>query len=287
LLSLLDIARRGERTLVMGILNVTPDSFSDGGRFFNASSAIAAARQMVDDGADIIDVGGESTRPGSEPVSPEEEIRRVLPVIEAIGSSVSVSIDTTKAAVARESLSAGAVMVNDISGMTFDAEMARLVAETRAPVCLMHMRGSPSTMQSRATYGDVVREVKEELSARIAGAKAEGVRDGQIVIDPGFGFAKLAEHNLEIVRRLREFCDLRYPILIGPSRKSTIGKVLGGLPAEERLEGTAALVALSIANGASIVRVHDVKEMARVVRMTDAVVRGWSEEGSTKVLERT
>ena len=261
----------------MGILNVTPDSFSDGGRFFDASNAIAAARQMIDDGADIIDIGGESTRPGSEPVSAEEEIRRVLPVIEAIGRSVPVSIDTTKASVARAALEACAVMVNDISGMSAEPEMVSVVAESGCPVCLMHMRGTPSTMQSQAVYGDVVREVKEELLARIAAARTGGVKDGQIVVDPGFGFAKLADHNLEIVRRLREFCGLGYPVLIGPSRKSTIGKILGGLPAEERLEGTSALVALSIANGASIVRVHDVKEIARVVRMTDAVVRGWSE----------
>jgi dihydropteroate synthase len=265
----------------MGILNITPDSFSDGGKFLGLDPAARAAEQMARDGADIIDIGGESTRPGSDTVPPDEELRRVLPVIQALASRLEtpLSIDTVKSSVAEAALEAGAVMVNDISGLAADAEMAALVSDTGVHVCLMHMRGTPKTMLSNAHYGDVVLEVREELEERIGAAKASGVRDDQIIIDPGFGFAKTSAHNLEIIRRLREIVSLGYPILVGPSRKSTIGKVLGGLPVNERLEGTAALVALSIANGAAIVRVHDVKEMSRVARMTDAVVRGnWREE---------
>lgn len=274
--SLLDIARRGERTLVMGILNVTPDSFSDGGLFFDATAAIAAAERLAAEGADILDIGGESTRPGSDPVSVEEELRRVIPVIEALAARIDIpiSIDTMKSQVARQALIAGAAMVNDVTGMSADPTMAALVAESGVPVCLMHMRGTPKTMQKEPVYADVAAEVQAELLERISVAKRAGVVDGQIIVDPGFGFAKNVSHNLEIIRRLREVVDLGYPVLIGPSRKSTIGKVLGGLAADDRLEGTAALVALSIANGASIVRVHDVKEMVRVARMTDAVVRG-------------
>jgi dihydropteroate synthase len=277
---LLDAARRGERTLVVGILNVTPDSFSDGGQFVDTESALAAAARMAQDGADILDIGGESTRPGSSAVSEADEIRRVVPVIRAIAQSlgIPISIDTMKHGVATQALEAGAVMVNDVTGMSFDPEMARLVAETAVPVCIMHMRGTPKTMQKASRYGDVVREVRDELNQRVAMAKAAGVRNEQIVIDPGFGFAKTASHNLELVRRLGEIADMGYPVLIGPSRKSTLGKVLGGLPVEDRLEGTSATVALSIAYGASIVRVHDVKEIARVVRMADAIVRGnWRE----------
>jgi dihydropteroate synthase len=279
---LLDIARRGERTLVMGILNVTPDSFSDGGLYLGPEDALRRAEAMAADGADIIDVGGESTRPGAEPLSVEEELGRVIPVIEAIHAScaIPVSIDTYKAAVAARAIEAGASMVNDISGLMFDAEMGATVARAGVPVCLMHTRGTPRDMQSNAVYGDVVEDVKCELSSRVDAALAAGISRESIVLDPGFGFAKNAEHNLELLRRLRELTTLGFPLLAGTSRKSTIGKVLGGLPVEERLEGTAATVALSIANGASIVRVHDVKEMVRVARMSDAVVRGgWQESG--------
>ena len=277
--SLLETARKGERTLVMGILNITPDSFSDGGLFLHSRAAIDRAIQMAADGADIIDIGGESTRPNAEPLSETEELARVLPVIQALVRSIEtpISIDTYKAAVARKAVHSGAAMVNDISALTFDPNMAATVAELGVPVCLMHIQGTPRNMQQNPVYDDVVTDVKNWLADRIAAAKLAGITDENIIVDPGFGFGKTVKHNLELLRRLRELTELGYPVLSGTSRKSTIGKVLGGLPPEERLEGTAATVALSIANGASIVRVHDVKEMARVARMTDAVVRGWSE----------
>jgi dihydropteroate synthase len=272
----LDVARRGERTLVMGILNVTPDSFSDGGRFLTPDAAVQQAIRMAEDGADIIDVGGESTRPGSDPLPVEEELARILPVIRAVAGRIPtpISVDTYKSAVANRAIEAGAAMVNDVSALAFDPDMAATVAELEVPICLMHIRGTPKTMQQNPVYGDVVSEVKAELMERIQVALDAAIRPENIIIDPGFGFAKTAGHNLELLRRLRELTELGYPILSGTSRKSTIGKVLGGLSVEERLEGTAATVALSIANGASVVRVHDVKEMVRVARMTDAVVRG-------------
>ena len=277
--SLLDTARRSERTLVMGILNVTPDSFSDGGLFFGAQAAIEHARRIADEGADIIDIGGESTRPNAEPLSQQDELGRVLPVIDAIAGAIEcpISIDTYKSIVARAAIEAGAAMVNDISALTFDPSMAPTLADLEVPVCLMHIQGTPRDMQQNPVYNDVVGDVKSWLAGRIAAAKRAGIRDENIIIDPGFGFGKTVQHNLELLRRLRELTELGYPVLMGTSRKSTIGKVLGGLPPGERLEGTAATVALSIANGASIVRVHDVIEMVRVVKMTDAVVRGWRE----------
>lgn len=260
----------------MGVLNVTPDSFSDGGLFLDPSNALRQAERMAEEGADILDVGGESTRPGADPLPPEEELARILPVIRAVAARlpVPISVDTYKARVAREAIQTGAVMVNDISALMFDPEMAPTVAALQVPVCLMHIKGTPKNMQQNPTYDDVVTEVRDWLRERAAAARAAGVAEEDIIIDPGFGFGKTVEHNLEILRRLREFTTLGYPLLIGTSRKSTIGKVLGDLPPHERLEGTAATVALSIANGASIVRVHDVKEMARVARMADAVVRG-------------
>ena len=262
------------RTLVMGILNVTPDSFSDGGKHLNHTTATDAAMQMVADGADIIDVGGESTRPGSEPVAEDEEIRRVVPVIESIraASPIAISIDTYKAGVAKAALDAGADIINDISAMSFDLKMATLAASANAPVILMHIKGTPKEMQASPVYDDLMAEVSAFLRERIEAAKAAGVDERLLIIDPGFGFGKTVEHNLTLLRRLREFKSIGRPILMGTSRKSTIGRVLGDLPSGERLEGTAATVALSIANGANIVRVHDVKEMARVARMTDAVI---------------
>jgi len=264
------------RTLVMGILNVTPDSFSDGGRHRDQDAATTWALQMAADGADIVDVGGESTRPGAEPVTEQEETDRVVPVIERIRREcdVAVSIDTYKSAVARAALNAGADMVNDISGMSFDPQMRLLVAERRVPAILMHIKGTPRDMQKDPVYDDLLSEITAYLRERIREAVEAGVDERLLIVDPGFGFGKTVEHNLVILRRLREIKSMGRPILIGTSRKSTIGRVLGDLPPEERLEGTAATVALSIANGASIVRVHDVKEMARVVRMSDAVVRG-------------
>jgi dihydropteroate synthase len=264
-----------QRTVIMGILNVTPDSFYDGGRYARAEAAVQHALQMVQDGADIVDIGGESTRPGSQPVPEEEELRRVLPVIEAVRGQVDVpiSIDTTKSRVAERALQAGACMVNDISGLGFDPRMAEVVARHGALCCVMHIQGTPQTMQQNPQYEDVVRDISRYFEERLALAERAGILRENIWLDPGIGFGKTVEHNLEILRRLREFTAFGLPILIGTSRKSFIGKILGDLPPEERLEGTAATVAIAIMNGANAVRVHDVREMVRVARMTDAVCR--------------
>lgn len=279
---LLDIARKGERTLIMGILNVTPDSFSDGGLYLQPNKAVARAEQMVADGADILDIGGESTRPSTfrthAPLPAEEELQRILPVIAALISSptlahVPISVDTYKAEVARRALTAGAAMINDISAMRADPAMATTVAELRVPICLMHMPGLPTAIPEEPGYDDVVQEVCDHLRERATTALSAGIAPDKILLDPGIGFGKTVEENLQLLRRQRELLALGYPLLIGTSRKSTIGKVLGGLPPEERLEGTAATVAVSIVYGAAIVRVHDVREMARVARMTDAIVR--------------
>ncbi len=258
----------GRRTLVMGILNVTPDSFSDGGRYLDVEAAVRRAHEMVEEGADIIDVGGESTRPGASPVPDEEEKARVLPVIEALAATlpVPVSVDTYKASVARAALAAGATIVNDVWGLQHDRDMAAAVAGAGAAVVVMHNRPAPDYT------GDLIAEIKAFLRESAARARAAGVTDDRIIVDPGFGFGKTPEHNLEVTARLAELRGLGYPVLLGPSRKSTIGKVLD-LPVGERLEGTAAVVALAAAQGADIVRVHDVREMVRVVRMTDAVTR--------------
>jgi len=279
--NLLQLARGGKRTLIMGVLNITPDSFSDGGCFAAVDAALAGAEQMLRDGADILDIGGESTRPATftshAPLPSDEEKRRILPVIEAIARrfpEAPISVDTYKADVARSALEIGAVFVNDISALRADSEMAPLIAKTGAVVCLMHMPGLPTDIPRNPEYGDVVEDVRAYLAERAEAALDAGIAPENIVLDPGFGFGKTAEQNLELLRCLRELTDLGYPLLVGTSRKSTIGKVLGGLPPSERKEGTAATVALSIAYGASIVRVHDVLEMARVARMSDAVVRG-------------
>jgi len=266
----------GRRTLVMGVLNVTPDSFYDGGRYADPAAALERAARMVEEGADIIDVGGESTRPNAEPVSAEEEMRRVVPVVSAIASRLKtpISIDTYKSEVAEAALDAGASIVNDISGLRFDAKMARVAAKYSALVVIMHIKGTPKTMQLSPEYGDVVREVREYLQQGCALAEAAGVPRDRIWIDPGIGFGKTTEHNLTLLRELRALRATGYPVLVGTSNKSVIGNVLG-LPVTERKEGTAATVALSIANGAEIVRVHDVLAMRRVCDMTDAIVRGW------------
>lgn len=263
------------RTVVMGILNVTPDSFYDGGRYAQPEAAVRRALQMVEEGADILDIGGESTRPGSQPVSEEEELCRVLPVIEAIRerTDVPLSIDTTKSRVAERALQAGACMVNDISGLGFDPRMAEVVAQHGALCCIMHIQGTPQTMQRNPHYEDVVRDISRYFEQRLALAERAGIPREHIWLDPGIGFGKTVEHNLDILRRLRELTMLGLPLLVGTSRKSFIGKVLGDLPPEERLEGTAATVAIAIINGANAVRVHDVKEMVRVARMTDAVLQ--------------
>ncbi len=267
----------GERTLVMGILNVTPDSFSDGGLYTDPGRAVEHALEMVEAGADIIDVGGESTRPGAEPVPAEEERRRVVPVIRALRrqSDVLISVDSYKAEVARAAVEAGADIVNDISGLGFDEEMPQLLATSGVGLVLMHIKGTPRTMQRNPVYRDVIGEISGYFAERLAKAEEAGISREQVVLDPGIGFGKQLVHNLEILRRLKEFCRLGRPLLVGPSRKSFIGAILD-LPPGQRLEGTAAAVALSIAGGADVVRVHDVREMVRVARVADAVVRGLS-----------
>lgn len=263
----------GKRTLIMGILNVTPDSFSDGGLYNKLDKALDHAEKMVEDGADIIDVGGESSRPGSEPIPEHIELERILPVIKKLAKKVNtpISIDTYKASVAERALDAGACMVNDITALD-DPNMAGVLAKFDAPIVLMHKQGTPKNMQVNPSYNSLIPEIIDYLQYKIQLAIDRGIRKEQIIIDPGIGFGKTAEHNLEILRDLRKFKILKKPILIGTSRKSFIGKVLN-LPVEDRLEGTAATVAIAITNGADIIRVHDVKEMKRVALMTDAIVR--------------
>ncbi len=269
--------RLGTRTHLVGVLNVTPDSFSDGGRYVDPDAGAARALGMVAEGADIIEVGGESSRPGSDPVALEDELARVLPVLERLvpRCSVPVAVDTTKAEVARRAIQAGSVMVNDISALRFDEEMVRVVADSGAAVVLMHMKGTPRTMQTHPTYQDCLAEVYDFLCERVDAAMRAGVPADRIVVDPGIGFGKTARDNLVILNRLGEFLGIGKALLVGPSRKSFIGAVLG-VPVDQRLEGTAAAVSLSIARGAHLVRVHDVNEMARVARMTDAMVRAWA-----------
>ena len=261
------------RTVVMGVINVTPDSFSDGGRYLDREAAIAHGVEMATEGAHWLDVGGESTRPGAASVSAEEEARRVIPVIQELRRSTDcrISVDTTKASVAALAVDAGADIINDVSGLRADPEMARVAAQARATLILMHSRGTPETMQTLTDYEDVVADSMRELRIATAQAEEAGVPADRLWIDPGFGFAKTADQNLELLARLREYASLGYPIMLGTSRKSTLGMVLGGLPPEERGEATAATVALGIANGAAAIRVHDVREMSRVARMTDAI----------------
>lgn len=261
-----------EQPIVMGVLNVTPDSFSDGGLWLEPRAAIDHARQMVADGAALIDVGGESTRPGAVPVDEEEELRRVIPVIEALRDDpgVPISIDTRKPAVARRALEAGAVIVNDTNGEAHDGLMTDVVFGMGAGVILMHSRGTPDTMREMTRYGDIVADVCRFLLAWAQRLESAGVKSDAIVLDPGFGFAKSPPQNLELLERLDEVVDLGYPVLAGTSRKSFIGAVLD-LPEDERLEGTAATVAWAVAEGARILRVHDVKEMGRVVKMATAI----------------
>ncbi len=256
--------KRRDRVLVMGVLNVTPDSFYDGGRYAGSEDAIEHGLRMAKEGADIIDIGGESTRPGSQPISPSEELDRVVPVIEGIRrrSDVLLSVDTTKAAVAEEAISCGASMVNDISALRFDSEMAEIIGGSGAFVILMHMLGTPKTMQIAPSYTDVVAEIKAFLAERIEAAVQLGIEREKIIIDPGIGFGKRLEDNLALLKNLASFTTLQVPILVGLSRKSFLGKLLD-LPPEERLEGTIAANAIAIANGADIIRVHDVKEGRR------------------------
>ena len=261
----------GPRPLVMGILNVTPDSFSDGGQFCDVDRAVARALEMCRQGADIIDVGGESTRPDAEPVDPGREIERVLPVIEGIkrAHDVRVSVDTMKAGVARQALDAGADMINDVTAI-HDPAMLSLICERRVPVVLMHMRGTPRTMQRRTDYEDVAEEVATFLQERVDIAVAAGVKDGKILVDPGIGFGKSTTGNLSILKQLPTLVRAGRPILLGASRKTFIGKTLG-LPVNERLEGSLAVAAYGSARGAHVIRAHDVAATVRVVRMIDAI----------------
>ena len=254
-----------DRPLVMGILNVTPDSFSDGGQHFDVASAVARARQMASEGADIIDIGGESTRPGALAVNVDEEIRRVIPVLEQI-SDLLVSVDTTKAIVAERARTAGARIVNDISAFQSDAGMLPVVRNFGAGVVLMHRQGTPTTMQDNPRYADVVQEVREFLAERITTAVTGGVKKSQIAVDPGIGFGKSVEHNRQLLARLEQFAALGCPILVGASRKSFIGQLLNR-PAAERLSGSLATAAWAVLHGAKILRVHDVAETVDVVRL--------------------
>ena len=265
----LDFSRR---TVVMGILNITPDSFYDGGRREDASQAIADGLAMVESGAEILDIGGESTRPGSRPVSEDEELARVLPVLRGLRREVNValSIDTYKAKVAQAALEAGADLVNDISALRFDAEMISVIARAQVPVVLMHMQGTPRTMQLEPRYDNVVGEVRDFLAARLHEAMDRGVAQEAVIIDPGIGFGKTLDHNLALLKGLPALAQLGQPLLVGASRKAFIGKILG-VDAEDRLEGSLAAAVAAVLGGANILRVHDVKEMSRVARMSDAL----------------
>ena len=258
----------------MGILNITPDSFFDAGKFLNIEKAIKHAKKMVSDGVDIIDVGGESTRPGSDPVSTEEEIERVIPVIKRLMKEINVpvSIDTYKYEVAKEAIENGVHIVNDITGLHFDNKLAELIAEYKTGIIIMHIKGKPKDMQVNPVYNNLVSEILEYLKEGIEIAVKAGIDKECIAIDPGIGFGKTVEHNLKIIAELRKFKSLGFPVLIGTSRKSFIGKIFD-VQVEDRLEGSLAATAISIANGASIVRVHDVKENKRVAMVVDSIVR--------------
>ncbi|MEH2299945.1 dihydropteroate synthase [Nostoc sp.] len=265
----------GQRTYLMGILNVTPDSFSDGGEFNTTSAALVQAQALVAAGADIIDVGGQSTRPGAKQITLAEELDRVLSVLQVLRPEISVpiSVDTTRAAVARASVEAGADIINDISGGTFDSEMLPTVAELGVPIILMHIRGRPQTMQQQTDYQDLLAEIYSFLARQIRVATAAGIERDKIIIDPGIGFAKNYEQNLEIFRRLRSLAPLNCPILVGASRKSFIGRILNQPDPKARVWGTAAACCAAIFNGADILRVHDVQEMREVSLVADALLR--------------
>ncbi|WP_414589856.1 dihydropteroate synthase [Scytonema sp. PCC 10023] len=265
----------GQRTYLMGVLNVTPDSFSDGGKFNTTTAALAQAQAMIAGGADIIDVGGQSTRPGAQQITVAEELDRVLSVVQVLRKEIPVpiSVDTTRAAVAKAAVEFGADIVNDISGGTFDPEMLSTMATMNVPIILMHIRGNPQTMAQFTNYQNLIQEISSFLAKQIAAAVAAGIDQGKIIIDPGIGFAKNYEQNLEIFRRLSELRQLNCPILVGASRKSFIGRILNQPDPKARVWGTAAACCAAIFNGADILRVHDVKEMRDVSLVADAIFR--------------
>ncbi len=271
----------GQRTYLMAVLNVTPDSFSDGGEFNSLETAVAQAHRLVQAGADILDIGGQSTRPGAVTVTEAEELARVVPVITALRSGyrdyspleIPISIDTTRASVARAAIAAGADVVNDISAATFDEAMLTTVAELQVPMILMHMRGTPQTMQQLTEYDDLMGEIQAFLETRMMAAKMVGIPPENIILDPGIGFAKTVDQNLQILRQLPQLRSLGYPLLVGPSRKSFIGYLLNQPDPKERVWGTAAACCAAIAGGADIVRIHDCREMQAVCRVADALWR--------------
>jgi len=261
------------KPLIMGILNVTPDSFSDGGHFLDLEKAIDQALRLEAEGADLIDIGGESTRPGASSVSLEEEKRRVIPVILALAKCIKIplSIDSRRSEVARKAVQAGASVINDVSGLSFDKEMLAVAAKGQAGLVLMHTKGTPKTMQNAPSYRDVVDEIHNFMQYRLVQTDAAKIARNRIAIDPGIGFGKTTAHNLTIIRKLKRLADLDVPVLFGPSRKSFIGELLGGLSPDERLEGTASAVAIAVMEGARIFRVHDVKSMKRVLLVAEAL----------------
>ena len=260
-------------TLVMGILNVTPDSFSDGGLFYNTDEAVSHALQLIENGIDIIDIGGESTRPGAKKISEEEEIQRIIPVVKQIrelSPEIIISIDTTKSMVAQKAIQSGANIINDISGFSFDNKMIDVIRESKVPVIIMHMQEDPSNMQNKPVYDDLIIDISSFFKSKIKLATDAGIKKKQIILDPGIGFGKTVGDNFQLINQLNEFCKLGFPVMIGPSRKSFIGTTLN-LPVDDRLEGTAAAVAVGVMNGARIVRVHDVKEIKRVVTIVEKI----------------
>lgn len=261
-----------DRVHIMGVLNVTPDSFSDGGRYVNPDAAVAHALSMVEQGADVLDIGAESTKPGAVPIDEAEERRRLIPIVRSIcrQTTIPVSIDTTKASIAQQALDVGAVLINDISALRFDARMGDVVAKSGAGLILMHMQGNPQTMQDAAQYTNVVEEVRDFLKTRLDAAQKAGIHPDRILLDPGIGFGKNCQHNLVLLDRLDAFHTLGRPLVVGVSRKAFIGKILGR-PIDERLMGTAGAVAVAVMKGARIVRVHDVGPIRDVVKMIEAI----------------
>ena len=258
----------------MGVLNVTPDSFSDGGKFNRLDLALKHIDNMLENGADIIDIGGESTKPGSDPVSIDEELSRIIPIINEVkktNSDILVSVDTYKSVVAREAINAGADIINDISGLAFDEDMAPLLAKNDIPVIMMHIQGKPKTMQKNISYDDLIDDIKQYFKVRSEYAIKSGIKKNNIILDPGIGFGKTFNHNFKLLKKLKTFKEMGYPILIGTSRKAFIGDVLN-LPPDKRLEGTIATVVAGILNGANIVRVHDVKENKKAITVTEKIL---------------